>query len=37
MLLRLQEAAYYADKDGQESDCVSLDSNIIQDNFASTE
>lgn len=37
MLLRLQEAANYADKDGQESDCASLDSNITQDSSAGVE
>lgn len=36
MLLRLQEAANYAEKDGQESDCASLDSNITQDSSAET-
>lgn len=37
MLLRLQEAANYADKDGQESDCASLDSNFTQDSSAGAE
>lgn len=36
MLMRLQEAANYHDKE-QESDCASLDSNITQDSSAGAE